>query len=142
MKIEKRLELNVPPERVWTAITDPAELGQWFPDRAEVDLRPGGDGFFEWTDHGREYMRVVLVEPPTHLVWKWMNGDSIPYDDAIATRVEWTLTPTPNGGTILELVETGFESLKSRQENDRGWDSELAELVDYLDKVPTLEARS
>jgi uncharacterized protein YndB with AHSA1/START domain len=142
MKIEKRLELNVPPERVWSAITDPGELVQWFPDRAEVDLRPGGNGFFEWENHGRDYMRVVLVEPPTHLVWKWMNDNSAPYDDAVATTVEWTLTPTPNGGTILDLVETGFATQKAHEANTRGWNSELGELVDYLDKVLVLEAKS
>lgn len=141
MKIEKRLELNAPIERVWSAITDPDELMQWFPDRAEVDLQPGGNGFFEWTGHGRDYMRVVLVEPPTHLIWKWMNNDGIPYDDALATTVDWKLTATAAGGTVLELVETGFESLKQYEGNVSGWKSELAELVDYLDKVAVKEAK-
>ncbi len=141
MKVEKRLELKAPVERVWSAISDPAELGRWFPDRAELDLRPGGDGFWDWDEFGKYQVRVELVEPPTHLIWHWMGDANVPFDEGTATRVEWTLTPTPSGGTILELVETGFASLKSQQENDGGWDSELGELVDYLDKVPMLEEK-
>ena len=33
---------------------------------------------------------------------------------------------------MLELRETGFETLKDRELNDGGWDSELGELVSYL----------
>ena len=142
MKVEKRLELKAPIERVWTAITDPAELSMWFPDRVELDLRPGGGGFLDWDEHGKHQLRVELAEPPTHLVWHWMTDAGTPFDEALATRVEWTLTPTAGGGTILELVETGFASLKSRQENDRGWDSELGELVAYLERVPVREVQS
>ena len=42
--IEKTLHFQAGRERVWAAITDPAELALWFGDEAELDLRVGGDG--------------------------------------------------------------------------------------------------
>jgi uncharacterized protein YndB with AHSA1/START domain len=139
VKVEKRLELKATVERVWSAITDPAEIQQWFPDRATLEPRAGGKGAWDWDEYGSHEVRVEVFEPPTKLVWSWAADGNVPYDEATATRVEWTLTPIDGGGTLLELVETGFASLKSRQENDDGWDSELGELVEYLEKVPMLE---
>ncbi|MGH3993115.1 MAG: SRPBCC domain-containing protein [Pseudonocardiaceae bacterium] len=37
-----------PVERVWRAVTDPEQLGSWFPCRVEVDLRPGGPMRFDF----------------------------------------------------------------------------------------------
>ena len=142
MKLEKRLQLNVPVERVWSAITDPAEISRWFPDRATLEPRAGGTGSFSWDEYGEHEVRVEVFEPPRRLVWSWASEGDVPYDEATATRVEWTLTSTREGGTLLELVETGFASLKARKENYDGWDSELAELVEYLATVPALEETS
>ena len=80
MKLEKRLELKAPIERVWSAITDPAELSKWFPDRAVMELRAGGSGELDWKEYGIHAVRVETVEPPTHLVWHWMNDAGEPYD--------------------------------------------------------------
>ncbi|MGX9888141.1 SRPBCC domain-containing protein [Streptomyces sp. NPDC002276] len=35
-----------PLDRVWQFVTDPDELAQWFPSRAEFELRPGGTATF------------------------------------------------------------------------------------------------
>ena len=40
LRFERRLAH--PLEKVWAALTDPAELGHWFPQDVEADLRPGG----------------------------------------------------------------------------------------------------
>ena len=34
--VEKVLDFQASPERVWEAISDPAELSRWFGDRAEM----------------------------------------------------------------------------------------------------------
>ena len=39
-RIERELLLSHPIEKVWAAITEPAQLVQWFGQTAEVDLRP------------------------------------------------------------------------------------------------------
>ncbi|MXX55805.1 MAG: hypothetical protein F4205_18225 [Gemmatimonadetes bacterium] len=130
--VEKVLELEARIERVWRAITDPAELARWFGDEAEIDLRPGGDAAMAWREHGRYAMRIEEVQPPTRLVWSWVHEPGIAFEDAPTTRVEWTLTPREDGGTTLHLRETGFRTDLHRGQNDEGWDAELGELSDLL----------
>ena len=130
--VEKVLELDVTVEKVWGAITDPAELARWFGDKAEVDLRPGGDAAMTWEDHGRYAMRVEEVDPPHRLVWSWVHEPGVAFEDAPATRVEWMLTARDDGGTTLRLRETGFRTDLHHRQNTEGWDAELAELVALL----------
>ncbi len=130
--VEKVLELDVTVENVWSAITDPAELALWFGDEAELDLRPGGDAAMTWEDHGRYAMRVEDVDPPRRLVWSWVHEPGVAFEDAPATRVEWTLTPRDDGGTTLRLRETGFRTDLHHRQNTEGWDEELAELTTLL----------
>lgn len=130
--IERRLTLDAPPERVWRALTEPEGIAAWFSDRAAVDLRPGGDGWFEWDEHGRIAMRVEEVAEEERLVWRWARRRDTPLDEGPSTRVEWRLSPAPGGGTVLELTESGFQREEDRQENVGGWQHELAELVAHL----------
>ena len=127
--VEKVLKLDAPVERVWRAITDPAELARWFGDEAEVDLRPGGDAAMIWENHGRYAMRIEEVDPPRRLVWSWVHEPDVAFEEAPATRVQWTLTPRDDGGTRLHLLETGFRTDLHRGQNDEGWDAELGELA-------------
>ncbi len=130
--IEKRLELNAPVERVWKAISDPAEISRWFSDRCEWDLRPGGRGVFDWENHGVYSVRVDAVDPPNRLVWSWNHDPGTEVEEGTFTTVEWVLTSNESGGTTLVLLESGFETEDRRQQNDSGWDSELGELVELL----------
>jgi len=130
--VEKRLELDAPLDRVWSAISDPAQISQWFSDRCDLELRPGGRGHFDWEDHGVYTIRVDEVDPPTRLVWSWNHEPGTEVEDGTFTTVEWMLSAREGGGTILELRETGFEIEERRQQNDDGWDTELAELVALL----------
>lgn len=126
--LQKRIELDASPERVWRAITDPAELSQWFGDSAALDLRPGGDGHMTWESYGRHAMRVEVVDPPRHLVWSWVHEPEMSFDEGTVTRVEWTLSPREGGGTVLDLRETGFREETHFESNVSGWDTELEEL--------------
>jgi uncharacterized protein YndB with AHSA1/START domain len=40
--LEKELFINATPQRVFQALTEPAELERWFVQKAEVEVRPGG----------------------------------------------------------------------------------------------------
>ncbi len=130
--VEKTVHVQASRERVWMAITDPAELAMWFGDEAELDLRVGGDGAMTWENHGRYEMRVEEVDAPRRLVWSWVGGGGVAFDDAQTTRVEWELTTREDGGTTLYLRESGFLNDHDRGQNDHGWDEELGELVQLL----------
>ncbi len=130
--IEKRMEFDAEPERVWRALTDGAELAQWFPDVSAFDLAPGAEGAFTWADHGSHAARVEAFEPPNFLAWRWVRDPDKDLDTGVTTLVEFRLSARDGGGTILDLRESGFVREQNRQDNDDGWKSELGELTQYL----------
>src|SRR4051812_20580972 len=44
MQIEREIELPVPADEAWEAITDAQRLEEWFANDVELDLREGGEG--------------------------------------------------------------------------------------------------
>jgi uncharacterized protein YndB with AHSA1/START domain len=134
--IEREMVLRAPVERVWAALTDPAELIKWFGDGAEIDLRPGGSAVFHFGDE-RCPAIVATVEPLRRFAYYWMPG---PSDGAQElgpdgrTLVDFTLEPV-DGGTRLRMVESGFAALanpSAQADNIEGWNEELAELAAHL----------
>jgi uncharacterized protein YndB with AHSA1/START domain len=132
--IERELSLAASPERVWRALTDPAELSAWFPQRADIQPVPGYVGWMEWDGYGRYAVRVEEVEPLRRFVCRGEPDVGAGVDAPGATTVEWTLTPRPDGGTILHLRESGFLTPEARAGNEDGWTEELAELTALLDR--------
>lgn len=116
------------PERVWDALTDPAQLAAWYmPNdfKAEVGHRfsfrtepaPGFDGVL--------HCEVVSVERPHKLVYTFKGG----WMDR-STLVTWTLLPQ-DGGTLLRLEHTGFTALSDpaiRTILESGWGTFLPRL--------------
>lgn len=144
-RIERVILLPVPIDRAWRAIADPAELSQWFGTGAEIDLRPGGEAFFEFGDIGGK-ARILIVEPQYRLVWEnHPTGEvdpALPLDDVPLTRVEFSLESV-RGGTRLTLIESGFAALppdlrdRAYEGNQGGWDHELGELIAYAESLRT-----
>ena len=87
-----------------------SEIAKWFSDRAELDTKPGTFGWLEWEQHGRYPLRVEAVEPPNRISWSWSHNDGGEFDSEMSTLVEWTLSEREEGGTLLELRESGFTS--------------------------------
>jgi uncharacterized protein YndB with AHSA1/START domain len=145
-KIERELLLKASIERVWEAITTAEGLANWFPDEAEIDLRPGGEALFTWKEYGKDRVLIDVVEPPHRFAWIWKTGAGdwgdldTPVMEAPHTRVEFTLEVVGDM-TRLRLVESGFASLpadraeKACEENTEGWIQELGELEHYLNRV-------
>jgi uncharacterized protein YndB with AHSA1/START domain len=138
--IERTLDLHASRDRVWRAITEDGELSAWFGGRCRIEMRPGGDGVFEWPEHGESGMRfavrVEAVEAPERLVWRWARESDTPVDAGPTTTVEWRLEALPAGGTRVHLRETGFERPEGRIENAGGWQWELGDLAAVLAEHP------
>lgn len=130
--VEKTIDFEASPERVWRAITDPEQISRWFGHEAVFEATVGFEGAMIWREHGSFALRVEEVTPPSRLVWSWLHEDGVPFDAAIATRIEWTLTPLDGGGTRLNVLESGFRTDLHVQQNTDGWNEELAELVEFL----------
>jgi uncharacterized protein YndB with AHSA1/START domain len=47
-RLEKEIEIAVPIEEVWKALTDANELARWFPLEARVTPGLGGNIFVSW----------------------------------------------------------------------------------------------
>jgi uncharacterized protein YndB with AHSA1/START domain len=148
--IERRLELPQPVERVWSALTEPAEVGAWFgEDVTLLELRPGGRMVQHFRDPSRPELGLITsehviteVDPPHRLAWAWKpwpepGEEDLPVLEGPHTVVTWTLEPSVTG-TVLTMVESGFASLpaergaQAQKENQGGWDHELGELAEYL----------
>ena len=127
-RIQRTVEVAHPPARVWAALTTAEGLGAWFGNEATIDLRTNGFAVD---------MRVERVEEPTVFGFTWQIY-GLPEDDPRRTYVEFTLEPV-GSGTRLTVVESGFAQLPpdayaaAYDGNTKGWASELAELVSYLD---------
>ena len=140
--ITKALEFSCDIERVWRALTDPNEIAKWFSDRAQFDPNPGSLGWLEWDKHGRYPLRVEAVEEPRLISWSWSHNPGFEFDEEKSTLVEWTLSEREQGGTLLELRESGFRTEADYQENQRGWTAEFVELVELLEGAPASSAKS
>jgi uncharacterized protein YndB with AHSA1/START domain len=62
-----------PVDRVWRAVTEPAELAHWFPNTVEVDLREGGRMHFTFPGGEMEPMEgaVTELDPPRRFSFTW-----------------------------------------------------------------------
>jgi uncharacterized protein YndB with AHSA1/START domain len=85
-------ELPHPAEKVWAAITEPAQLARWFPDTIVVDeWRVGATLRFESPELSFEG-EVQAVEPPSLLEFTW-GPDTLRFE-IVAAGDGCTLTLT------------------------------------------------
>ena len=93
LRLERRLKHT--PEKVWHAITDPAELAHWFPAKVDADLRAGGAIRFTFPGEDTTTTgRVVTVDPPREFTFVW-NDDTL----------RWLISPDGDG-CLLEFTHT------------------------------------
>ncbi|MGY2067047.1 SRPBCC domain-containing protein [Blastococcus sp. SYSU DS0619] len=103
-----------PIERVWRAVSVPAELEQWFP--AAADWTPAAGEVFE---AGGMTGEVTEVEPPRRLAWTFA-GDRYAFD----------LTEHRDG---CRLVFTHvFDDRTTAAQTAAGWDAYLSRLEPHL----------
>ena len=94
--IRREILLDAPREEVWEALTDPERLEDWFANEVELELRPGGDASFRWSNGEERYATVREVEPAERLAFDWADDEGV---------VEFTLADAADG-TRLIVVET------------------------------------
>jgi uncharacterized protein YndB with AHSA1/START domain len=138
--IRRTIQLAVPRERVWAALTEPELLNQWFGEGFEITaFEVGGTGRVIYEDFGDFPIEITEVVPLETLAFRWSG---IPADelDEYSTTVTFTLSGDESSSE-LTVVESGFELLpggtryrRDRLEQNReGWDVELDELAILLE---------
>jgi uncharacterized protein YndB with AHSA1/START domain len=135
--IQRDITIAAPIEKVWSALTEDKHVKEWFGEEAEIDLRPGGAIVFGWTEFGRFRGKVEAVEPPHRFAYWWARPEDTDPAPGNQTLVEFILSEE-DGGTRLQVVESGFTTLERDQElsakqNTEGWLTELDELRAYVE---------
>lgn len=102
------------PDRVWKALTDPADLQQWFLTEAQVEHRVGGNvDLVTSSSKVHATGRVLAWDPPRVYEYEWNAAPSPLLPDGEKTVVRWELAPTP-GGTLLSLTHRNLTARTAR----------------------------
>jgi len=146
-RIEKRIELNAPPARVWRALTDHREFGQWFRVNLESPFAVGKTTRGHITYPGYEHLVMELVvrkmEPQRLFSFEWHPyavDPKVDYSKEPPTLVEFRLEKTP-AGTLLLVTESGFDALPaSRRDeafrmNSGGWTEQMKNIEAHVGKA-------
>lgn len=136
--IERSVTIPAGIEAVWSALTTREGIRSWFGDIVEIDLKPGGEASFGWSEYGETVHAIVQdVDPPTRFSYRWVAVNTDRVDTGPSTLVEFTLS-TDGSSTEVTVVESGFAALpsdiaeKCLADNTSGWKAEMQDLVDYL----------
>ena len=147
-RIEKRIELNAPVSRVWRALTDYREFGEWFRVKLDGPFIPGQVSRGWITHPGYEHVRwealVQKMEPEHLFSFTWPHPKSLEktdsppdYSGEPTTLVEFRLEKTANG-TLLVLTESGFDQLPADRRadhfrrNDGGWTEQMKNIEKHV----------
>jgi uncharacterized protein YndB with AHSA1/START domain len=143
-RIEKQIRLSAPRSRVWRALTDTREFGQWFGVKLSGTVAPGAKLRGPITSPGYEHVTlevtVETVEPEKRFSFRWHPyavEPDVDYSNEPTTLVVFTLEDVA-GGTLLTVVESGFDKIpasrraKAFEMNSRGWTAQLENIKRHL----------
>jgi uncharacterized protein YndB with AHSA1/START domain len=151
-QIEKRIEIKAPVSRVWRAITDYREFGEWFRVKLEGPFVAGQMSRGQITYPGYEHLSweamIEKIEPEKLFSFTWPHSKSLEkadyngnYAKNPKTLVEFKLEKTANG-TVLVVTESGFDKipadwrLEAFRRNDGGWAEQVKNIENYVTKKP------
>jgi uncharacterized protein YndB with AHSA1/START domain len=151
-RIEKRMELKAPVSRIWRALTDYREFGEWFRVKLDGPFVPGQVSRGQITYPGYEHVKweavVQKMEPERLFSFTWPHPKSLGEDDYSqdysqepTTLVEFRLEKTANG-TLLVLTESGFDQLpadrrlEAFRRNDGGWTEQMKNIETHVSQTP------
>jgi uncharacterized protein YndB with AHSA1/START domain len=143
-RIEKRVVLRAPLDRVWRAISDAEEFGRWFGVRFDGPFVAGaavGAAIVATTVDdevakrqeahagAKSTWQIVAIEPKRRFAYRWHPfaiDPDVDYESQPTTLVEFTLSDAPDG-VLLTIVESGFDAIPasrrsaSFEANSEGW---------------------
>lgn len=144
-RIERKILLKAPRSRVWRALSDAKEFGDWF----RVDFK--GKAFVagkvvqgQVTYPGYEHivMEVFIerVVPERLLSWRWHPAPidpAVDYSQEPTTLVVFELEES-DGGVLLSVVESGFDKIPPVRRatvfrlNTSGWDEQMKNIEKHV----------
>lgn len=143
-RIEKQIEIAAPVGRVWRALTDSRQFGEWFRVVMEAPFvagqAVGGQLTFPGYEHIRMEIEVKAIEPEELFSFTWHPyavDPKVDYTQETPTLVEFRLKAS-QAGTLLTVVESGFDKIPSARRaeafrmNTSGWAQQLKNIEAYV----------
>jgi uncharacterized protein YndB with AHSA1/START domain len=143
-RIEKRTELKAPVDRVWQALTDYREFGEWFGVALDGPFVVGEASTGHMTVPGYEHLKweaiIKAMEPKRLFSYTWHPyaiEPDVDYSQEPPTLVEFRLEETAIG-TLLTITESGFDKIPAHRRaealrmNDRGWTIQLQDIEEHI----------
>lgn len=138
--IERNIVINASRERVWRALTNAEDFGSWF----GVDLKGQTFAAGQRTrglmgagcGHDDVWFDVVVerIDPQDVFSYRWHPyavDPVVDYSVEPLTLVTFTLKDTPDQGTLLTVLESGFDEipphrrLEAFRMHTGGWEAQL-----------------
>lgn len=143
-RIEKTLTLHAPRTRVWRALTDAEEFGEWFNVALVGPFTPGArvQGCITTAAYEHVVMQIIIeqIVPERLFSYRWHPyavEPGVDYSREPTTLVEFHLAEVA-GGTQLTVIESGFDRLPAARRdeafrmNDQGWSVQIANVERYV----------
>ena len=157
-RIEKQVLLRAPLSRVWQALTDSKEFGQWFGVRFDVPFKSGApisgriapttmDAKVAEMQKPYEGMAFNIlidrIEPKSLFSFRWHPFAVDPkadYSTEPMTLVAFALKEVPEG-VLLTVTESGFDKVPIDRRaaaftaNEGGWSMQVTLIQRYVEKT-------
>jgi uncharacterized protein YndB with AHSA1/START domain len=143
-RIEKSIQLSFPRSRVWRAVANAQEFGLWFGVNLVGQFSPGATIRGQMTNPNYTHVTfeaiVDTITPETLFSFWWRPfaiDPSVDYSAEPRTLVTFTFVER-DGGTLLSVVETGFDGIPAARRaqafemNEKGWGSQMMRIGKYL----------
>jgi uncharacterized protein YndB with AHSA1/START domain len=142
--IEKHVEIQAPVSRVWRALTDHREFGEWFRVKLDGPFAAGQVSRGHITYPGYEHLkwevtiREMVAERLFSFTWHpYAIDPDIDYSSEPTTLVEFRLEPK-DGGTLLVVTESGFDAIPKERRfeayrmNEGGWAEQMKNIETHV----------
>ena len=150
-RIERQLRLDSPRSRVWRALSNAQEFGTWFGMTFEAPFTPGATVRARLNNpkYAHVPFEIIIdrIEPERLFSFKWRPyalDPTVDYSAEPRTLIVFTLeavdADTPNAGTMLRVVESGFDGIPASRRtiafemNGRGWTAQLENVKRYVEQ--------
>ena len=117
-RIEKKIVLRAPRSRVWRAIANAEKFGEWFRVKLEGAFSEGitirGKIAHPGYEHLTMEMQIERIEPERYFSYRWHPyaiDPAVDYSSERTTLVEFRLSEADGGGTLLTIIESGFDQI-------------------------------
>ena len=147
-RIERKVMINAPRSRVWRAVADAGELGDWFGVNFKGKKFSAGQhiqGKITYPGYEHLTMEVLIerIQPEQLLSWRWHPAaidPNVDYSQEPTTLVVFELQEV-DGGTMLSVVESGLDKIPLARRadvfrmNSSGWDEQMENIKKHVAKA-------